>query len=180
VKTQRKTIENARLQEENKERKKKKKQLIKQSINQQIKSDCEVNELLIRMNAEANRACKTRPCKQEYSTKKNCANWRQVGAQILSFEFEATTDREEEEEGSGPELSNLWQQTSSLARSRAAPVDKSPRRHNAASLLSPPYCATAVATWTVSMWDTCRGSRSVPPPPPPPNILGMSLSRGFF
>ncbi len=70
VKTQRKTIENARLQEENKERKKKEKQLIKQSINQQIKSDCEVNELLIRMNAEANRACKTRPCKQDILDKK--------------------------------------------------------------------------------------------------------------
>jgi hypothetical protein len=58
VKTQRKPIENPRLQEEKKERKKK-----KQSINQSVKSDCEVNELLIRMSAEANRACKTRPCK---------------------------------------------------------------------------------------------------------------------
>jgi hypothetical protein len=70
VKTERKPIENARLQEEKKERKKERKN---QSINQSTKSDCEVNELLIRMNAETNRACKTRPLQTRILDKKGIA-----------------------------------------------------------------------------------------------------------
>jgi len=176
VKTERKPIENARLQEEKKERKKEK-------INQSIKSDCEVNELLIRMNAEANRACKTRPCKQEYSTKEELRQLASDGCPNLSFEFEATTDREEEEGSSGA-LKSLAANVvaRSLPRSACRQVSSSlltvsgNLRHNVASLLSPPYCATAVATWTVAMCDTCRGGRSVPLP----QHLGNVPLQGFF
>jgi hypothetical protein len=77
-------------------------------------------------------------------------------------------------------LSNLWQQTSSLApalRLSTSLLVAAKLRHNVASLLSPPYCATAVATWTVSMCDTCLRGRSVPPPPP---HLGNVPLQGFF
>jgi hypothetical protein len=48
------------------------------------------------------------------------------GCPNLSFEFEATTDREEEEGSSGALKSFA---ANVAVRSRAAPVDKSPRRY---------------------------------------------------
>jgi hypothetical protein len=61
------------------------------------------------------------PLQTRILDKKELRKLASSGCPNLSFEFEATTDREEEE-GSGPELSNLWQQTSSLARSLAPTV----------------------------------------------------------